>query len=82
MADVLIDTRLLTAHQVTIANGLCALLEGVEYADAFPAMVSILAASINGAADTNFEALTVATAIGDELIDLVEHGQAGLVREA
>ncbi|KNY18211.1 hypothetical protein AKG11_03460 [Shinella sp. SUS2] len=74
--------RILTDHQADIARALSAVLQGCEYADAFPAMVSIMACSINDGAPTREEALEVAGLIGEQIFALVEAGRAGLLEAA
>lgn len=74
--------RILTDHQADIARALSAVLQGCEYADAFPAMVSIMACSINDGAPTREEALEVAGLVGEQIFALVEAGRAGLLEAA
>lgn len=74
--------RILTDHQADIARALSAVLKNCEYADAFPAMVSIIACSINDGAPTREEALEVAGLIGEQIFALVEAGRAGLLEAA
>lgn len=74
--------HVLTPHQQEISAAICAVLQGCEHADAFPAMVSVIAATINNAAACRHEALFVAEALADNLVNLVEAGQDGLLEMA
>ncbi|MBB3315145.1 hypothetical protein FHT77_000987 [Rhizobium sp. BK181] len=74
--------RVLTEYQGEVADAIIAVLRGVEVSDALPAICSLLAATINTHAPTHAEAYAVAEGFGDQLLDLVELGQADQLRMA
>lgn len=74
--------HILTPPQQDIARAICAVLEGCEHVDAFAAIISVVAATINNAAACRHEALFVAEALADNLVNLVEAGQDGLLEMA
>lgn len=72
--------RYLTDGQVRIANAITSVLE-IERADkmdAFKAMISIMAATINDTAGTDLDARIMAANLATELKIVVEDGRAGL----
>ncbi|SOC42475.1 hypothetical protein SAMN05892877_11017 [Rhizobium subbaraonis] len=74
--------HILTPHQQEIAAAICAVLNGCEHVDAFAAIISVSAATINNRAANRAEALFVAEALADDLVAIVEAGQDGLLEMA
>ncbi|MDW5314989.1 hypothetical protein [Rhizobium sp. PL01] len=72
MADVLVETGDLTGVQTQLARAIASLIEGFEFADALPAMIAILAGCIIKGADSTSEAATLAEALGEVLVTMVE----------
>jgi hypothetical protein len=72
--------RYLTDEQVRIANAITSVLEmeRADKLDAFKAMISIMAATINDSAGTEMDARIIAAGLATELKTVVEKGRAGL----
>lgn len=72
--------RLLTDDQVRIANAITSVLEmeRADKDDAFKAMLSIIAATINKTASTKMDALAIAAGLAANLRLAIENGRAGL----
>ncbi len=72
--------RYLTDEQVRIANAITSVLEmeRADKMDAFKAMISIMAATINESAGTEMDARIIAAGLATELKTVVEDGRAGL----
>lgn len=69
--------RALTDEQVEIADKIIAVVSGHAHADAFKAMLSIMAATINDASVTEVAAIASTQFWGQTLLDLVVEGRAG-----
>lgn len=69
----------LTPHQREIARAICAVIDGCDHGDAFAAIVSVCAGTINHGAGCRHDALFVAEAMGEQLVALVEMGQDDLL---
>ncbi|WP_426229320.1 hypothetical protein [Pararhizobium sp. DWP3-4] len=76
MTDVTVDTGPLNDTQTQIARAVMSLLEGFEYEDALAAMMAVLAGCVANGSTCAREARTLAEALGEALVELVEDGRS------
>lgn len=74
--------RVLSDHQADIAKAIMAVLHGCKHNDAYAAMTSIIAGTINNTAADRSEAMQAADSISDRILMLVSMGQDGLLEMA